>query len=235
MSLVDITLEQIRKSIEKFVPVKEIRYIASKRIAFVDFKNPHDCSVLVARCQDGEVSIAGTNNKLTASFSAGLTLHDTQLRVQLEMKQKAEEVLMLCPGLVLSGQYYTDNEKLWLFDPSNLYWFHTERKQYFGMTEDKELVPVDAEGKVMDGERYPLPGLVCLASRVDESQAQKIKSMSLTHHVVLDEPSQLPEPIIRIGQGIVCTLCQRKFSSLEALRKHENLSQLHRSNLNRNK
>lgn len=154
----------------------------------------------------------------------------------VSIKDAAMRTLQLCPGLVPDGEkYYTDDQdRQWLFDPDTLYWYNKRRKAYYRVVPDDETIlrRVDDKGVFVDSKDVPLPARTIphrpsISEERDPQPERKRRAdtineiFPLTKKVVVVNPSEFT----------TCFICSRTFDSVHALRKHENLSELHRDNL----
>jgi len=149
----------------------------------------------------------------------------------------------MCPGPVPYGKYYTEMpEKIWLFDPETLYWFNQINRAYYRLVQEEETVRcirrVDSLGAFMDPSsedfEYPLPGTTAPPSGPLEPPNISIGGHKKTSKGALAR-STLPDTsqviVVNEQADVICEICDRRFPSLEALRRHENLSELHAKNL----
>lgn len=197
------------------------------RCDFMNFAHRNLCK----RC--GFQRIEGTNHSSESN-------NDLSARID----EKVARVLELCPGLIPDGsKFYTDDpDRLWLFDPQTLYWFEKDSLCYYRQSDDSEtlLRKVDKRGHfVCDTKDIPLPartipvrGGFVDAERLKphESNQEKEKGPGES------PPTHYEENLGRVSfvnpvESTVCTVCARKFESVAALRRHENLSDLHRRNI----
>lgn len=155
-----------------------------------------------------------------------------------------DETLRLCPELEWLDTYYTDRSRVWIFDPISLYWFNSARKVHYRMICEQPgqqmLVRVDSESGVFvtsrnEGDLVPLPAqrLQSVVTTSVDIHPKDTPSAQPMGTLPSSTPTSIPipGPVTVASQATVCLLCQRKFNTLELLRKHENFSKLHQANL----
>lgn len=167
--------------------------------------------------------------------NANIPVDDSRIKY---LREATMRTLELCPGLVPeSDKYYTDDQdRLWLFDPDTLYWYNKRQQAYYRQSPENEtaLRRVDDKGAFLNSKDIPLPARK-LSTRDhrthdirDGSPVRKRQRAEMaSEHVPLTEEAVVINP----SELTTCLLCSRSFSSVEALKKHENLSELHRDNL----
>lgn len=152
--------------------------------------------------------------------------------------EQAFRVLQLCPGLVPDGEkYYTDDpDRIWLFDPQTLYWYNKRLNAYFRESDTNEtcIRRVDEKGRFIDSSGdVPLPARTIPIRTDTRDEPVDHQSVKKQRHEQLSSAIPLGEKVVVVNpsESTTCLLCSRKFDSVEALKKHENLSDLHRENL----
>ena len=238
----DVTERMIAETFQRYAEVKDVRYIESKKIAFIEFISPeksskafegfryNDACLLLGSRYKAPSKISFADENRTKSSSAG----DADWSTQVSIKQEAQAILMSCPALEPYNKYYTDRSREWLFDPETLYWYNYKtRSHYLLQLESQALVKVDkSTGDLCFQDSRALPEYKPLVKESLETvldsqlsdKASKDRDTSTRHTI----PQSVPGPV---SISSVCYVCQRRFPSVEALRKHEMHSDLHKSNV----
>jgi hypothetical protein len=163
----------------------------------------------------------------------GTSSISTEWEEQVSKRIKAEEILQMCPALQPFNELYIDAGREWLFNPDTLIWYSYTEKEYYRLHDEEQmLIRVDKTGNFCFhmNERRPLPKNIGDAACSKQSASSTPSRRSIPVNRFPDQALNIPGPVM---QSIICALCKRKFRSLEALRKHENLSELHRGNLSK--
>lgn len=242
----DASLSMITETFQRYGDPKDVRYIQLKRIAFIDFHTQEVCMKALEAFKHNDRNILiGSRFKEPVSVSFAEDSRASKRRspenadwsAQVSVREQAESILAACPALEPYNNFYTDREREWIFDPETLYWFNYKTESHYLMNVDSQtLAKVDRKtGKLCHDETLPLPknesssSIQVSGNKTDsEDKAAPVEQENADDKLLLT-PS-IPGPVVVAS---VCYLCQRKFASVEALKKHETLSDLHKANLAR--
>lgn len=223
-----------------------MRLVHAKRIAFVDFFSVTACSEALRKFKANEGCVLQElTDPVTVEFARGSPNPHERWESELDIKDQAANILALCPGLEPFNNFYVDSYREWLFDPDNLYWYNYHSKNYYRMQDigtDHFLCKVDSKtGKFVtsDCDIRPLPATKAIVreprpviSEEGEStdSSKESRNQGRISLLVDVETTVLPGSVT-VVKAFVCHLCKRKFTTSEALTRHESQSQLHRDNL----
>lgn len=242
----DLDQWTIRSTFQSYSEVKAVRLVHAKRIAFVDFFSVAACYEALSKFRTNEGCVLqGLLDPVTVEFARGSPISLERWESELDIKEQAASILALCPGLEPFNTFYLDSYREWLFDPNNLYWFNYHSKNFYrmqGIGTDHFLCKVDSKtGKFVTSDRdiRPLPATKAkvreprpvISGGGESTESSKESRNQGQISLLVDVESTVLPGSVTVVKAFVCHLCKRKFTTREALTRHESQSQLHRDNL----
>ena len=156
------------------------------------------------------------------------------------------------PLTEIDDHYSVDTSGEWLLDRRNFYWFYRPTQTYYRLNEARtNLIRVDqSTGRFVPtsapGDIFPLPGQAPPEEAEEAKRPEfiswdpepsvKIQSSKRQNEPVpqpSNDPKELESQVVIVNKTVtcVCFVCHRIFTSPQALRVHEETSELHKNNL----